>query len=321
MKKNKLIAGAISLLMLFSFVPAAFAAGKITSCVDLSHVRKNEHGDGWVWDNINDILTLTDLHIETADDYGLRLPEVCTIVLNGDNYISAKAAAITFSGSAEIKGSGSLTLVGGETGIWNYSQLTSDSVRFLEGKYSITAGSDGMKSQTAALMLVGGTFDIDAHGGNAISGRTVRLMQTKLTAKGSIYASYDLTLRDADVTVEADKSALMVGDSGKLTLADVILSAGETAKTASPAKEYSGEKAIVTKADGNRLGESAIFGKNCPKFVDYIVILAAVCAVSAVIIVPILIKKKKSAEALKRSEEYIAREDAEYKAERKNRRR
>lgn len=308
----------ITVLSAVPFISSA--ASTVTSCVDLSHVRRNESGSGWEWNNLYDTLTLSGLNIVTDDDYGFRLPETCTIILNGDNYISAKAAAMTFSGSAEIKGSGSLTLVGGETGIWNYSQQTSDSIRFLSGSYNITAGENGMKSPVASLMLVGGDFDISVPEGNALNGRTVRVMQCLLKARGVLYASYDLTIRDADVTAEASDSVLKAGNDGKISLTDVKISAGSQQSSVASVNGYSGEQAVIIKADGNRLGESALFGPGCPKFVDYILILVAVAAVAAVIVFPILSKKKKRKEALRRSEEYIARADEEFKAEKKRRR-
>lgn len=311
----------LAVLVLLSAIPfVSSGAATITSCVDLSHVRRNERGNGWVWDNLNDTLTLSDVNIDTNADYGLRLPEKCTIILEGNNYISAKVAAMTFSGDAEIKGNGSLTLVGGDTGIWNYSQKTSESIRFLSGSYNITAGKDGMKSPVASLMLVGGKFDISVPDGNALNGRIVRVMQSSLKAHGSLFASYDLTLRDADVTAESNESVLQTSADGKISLTDVKISAGNQQSSVTPVDEYSGEKAVVLKAAGNRLGESAVFGAGCPKFVDYILIADAVLAVAAVIVLPILAKKKKRAAALKRSEEYIARAEAEFKAEKKNRR-
>ncbi|MBR3639189.1 MAG: hypothetical protein IKN50_01135, partial [Clostridia bacterium] len=52
--------------------------------IDLSYVRQNESGQGYRWDNINDVLYLTDLKLSTAADFGIKLPAGATVVVEGD---------------------------------------------------------------------------------------------------------------------------------------------------------------------------------------------------------------------------------------------
>ena len=102
--------------VLFALLPVS-AAGKIDSTVNIAAATKNQTGEGYYWHNPSSTLTLSGLNIETSDAYGLKLKANSTVILEGDNYISASKAALYCAGTVVIKGSGTLTLV---STTWEY---------------------------------------------------------------------------------------------------------------------------------------------------------------------------------------------------------
>ena len=234
-----------AVLLLVPFASAAVyeadAVVTITKSINLTNPRMNMTGAGYAWMNLDKTLTLDGLYIDTSDEYGMRIPDGATVILKGNNYIRAASYAMGIPSNVTFKGNGTLTLVGGDSGLYFYSTDDTTIARIMGGNFKITAGGVGIRSEYTTLSVTKGTFDIDvpAKDGVAILGRTLKLHGGKFTAQGSITASQNLEIRAANLSVAADRAALSA--NRKLTLKDVSLSVGNTADDLRKADGYNGE--------------------------------------------------------------------------------
>ena len=299
-----------AVLLLIPFINAAVyesdAVVTITKSVNLTNPRMNMSGAGYAWMNLDKTLTLEGLYIDTSDEYGMRIPDGATVILNGNNYIRASSYALGIPSNVTFKGNGTLTLIGSDTGLYFYSTDDTTIARFLGGNFKITSGGVGIRSEYTTLSVTKGTFDIDvpAKDGVAILGRTLKLHGGKFTAKGAITASQNLEIRAADLSVVANTAALVA--ARKLTLKDVSLSVGNTADALSKADSYNGENCIRVKSAANLLGKSVLFGESVPMFADILVIVALAALVAAGIGLPLLRAHKRSKRALAAAAEETA---------------
>lgn len=264
------------------------AAEKITKTVNISIANKNERGPGYNWANRTDILTLDGLNIETDEPYGLRLPNNCTVILKGDNYIKAAKYGLACSGTVVIKGSGTLTIDAGEIGIYLVSQDSTHKIRLIDGTYKVTAGTYGVYSEYADFSFVGNKMTIDVTGDDAeyaISGRRVNLVGGTFSANGAITASRELTVEGINLDVSANRPALF---GAVLSIKDVALTSGGSSIT-----EYNGENAVSGVSTAKSGHHSIIFGESVPAAVDYVCLVILVIGVGAGIFGPALHSKKK----------------------------
>ena len=291
-----------AVLLLVPFASAAVyeadAVVTITKSINLTNPRMNMTGAGYAWMNLDKTLTLDGLYIDTSDEYGMRIPDGATVILKGNNYIRAASYAMGIPGNVTFKGNGTLTLVGGDAGLYFYSTDDTTIARIMGGNFKITAGGVGIRSEYTTLSVTKGTFDIDvpAKDGVAILGRTLKLHGGKFTAQGPITASQNLEIRAANLSVVADRAALSA--NRKLTLKDVSLSVGDTADDLRKADSYNGENCIRVKSAANLLGESVLFGEAVPMFADILVIFALAALVAAGIGLPLLRAHRRSKRAL-----------------------
>ena len=291
-----------AVLLLVPFASAAVyeadAVVTITKSINLTNPRMNMTGAGYAWMNLDKTLTLDGLYIDTSDEYGMRIPDGATVILKGNNYIRAASYAMGIPGNVTFKGNGTLTLVGGDAGLYFYSTDDTTIARIMGGNFKITAGGVGIRSEYTTLSVTKGTFDIDvpAKDGVAILGRTLKLHGGKFTAQGPITASQNLEIRAANLSVAADRAALSA--NRKLTLKDVSLSVGNTADDLRKADGYNGENCIRVKSSANLLGESVLFGEAVPMFADILVIVALAALVAAGIGLPLLRAHRRSKRAL-----------------------
>lgn len=291
-----------AVLLLVPFASAAVyeadAVVTITKSINLTNPRMNMTGAGYAWMNLDKTLTLDGLYIDTSDEYGMRIPDGATVILKGNNYIRAASYAMGIPGNVTFKGNGTLTLVGGDAGLYFYSTDDTTIARIMGGNFKITAGGVGIRSEYTTLSVTKGTFDIDvpAKDGVAILGRTLKLHGGKFTAQGPITASQNLEIRAANLSVAADRAALSA--NRKLTLKDVSLSVGNTADDLRKADGYNGENCIRVKSAANLLGESVLFGEAVPMFADILVIVALAALVAAGIGLPLLRAHRRSKRAL-----------------------
>lgn len=269
-------------LCLFVIPTPTYAADAIKSTVNIATANKNQTGMGYNWQNRYDILTLNGLNIETEDDYGLRLPKNCTVVLEGKNYIKAAKYGISCAGTVIFKGSGSLTIDAGEIGIYLISQDTTQKVRLLDGKYEITAGEYGVYSEAADFSFVGNSMKIHMTdpAAPAISGRVVNLLGGTFSANSSVIASHILTVEGLGIDVTSQSAAFTA----------------KTLTTKYLSEDYNGEASFSAKSTAPKHKTSAIFGENVPGYVDYILLVVLLLGVFAGIFAPALRRKQKAKE-------------------------
>lgn len=279
-------------------VYTAEAAVTITRSVNLTNPRMNMTGAGYAWMNLDKTLTLEGLHIDTNDEYGMRIPEGATVILKGNNYIRAAAYALGIPGNVTFKGNGTLTLVGKDSGMYFYSTDDTTIARIQGGTYRITSGDVGIRSEYTTLSVTDGKFEIDspAKDGWAILGRTVKLHGGTVIANNALTAAQNLEIRDANLTIEAGKPALSA--ARKMSFHDVSISAGNDADKLAKTDAYNGENCVRIKAAANLLGESVLFGESVPMFADILVVLALAALVAAGIALPLLRARQRSKKAL-----------------------
>lgn len=323
MKLSKIIALSLSVLLSFSaiFVLSANVsaeASPITSCVNLSNVKKNESGNGYYWDNRNDKLTLSGLNINTTDDCGLKIPENATVELKGTNYITASKIGLVCYGTTVFTGSGSLIITAGETGIYNNSQDYRLYTRITSGTFTITAGDCAVSSPNAGFYLVGGKLELKTtqKDGYAINGRVVKLMGGSITADNSINASYQLQISALSLTIASSRAALSC--EGGIKMDTVSIRAGSSLSSLADKNEYSGENCLMTESTAAFWGPSYIFGDSVPVFVDYIVVALLLLAIVAAIAVPTARKKLKAKKVRETVDEYERAHTVERRSDKKS---
>lgn len=289
MKKLKIICVAVCL-----FITAVFLAGisvqaaESPAYIDLAYARKNESGEGYYWDNRADTLTLDGLDVSTELDYGLRLPEKCTVVLNGKNRIKAGKYGIGCFSDVTFKGNGELTVEAGDTAIYVYSGNANHKILIREGTFTLKGSRYGIQSSTASVSITDGVLSISA-GEQAITAPTLSVVGGKLMADSPLYASHKLEISGAALDIRANGAALL--SDGNLITDQVKMYVGDDGKEAN---EYGGESVLKTVPALEDKRGSIIFGKNVSSAYDWLVLAAAVLLIAAVIGIPIARKKIKT---------------------------
>jgi hypothetical protein len=281
----------LALVISLSALTLGVSAGDtVKKMVNVTDSNKNMHGPGYEWNNVTKVLTLSGVNIDTDDDYGMRIPKNCTVILKGKNYIKASKYALACSGTVVFKGSGSLTLDAGEIGLYLISQDSTQKVRLLDGKYTINAGKVGVYSDEADFSFIGEKMNVNvsADDGMAIRGRVVNMLGGKFTANAPVSATHALTLDSANVKIDAKSPALT---AKTLYLENLSIN------------DYNGECLIDVTSTAPIFGDSIIFGEGTPSYVDYILLVLLLGGIIAAISIPAVRKKKKAEALYKRLEE------------------
>lgn len=286
-----------SLVFTALFLPTyAKSDNTITETVNLANINKNAEGNGYEWANLTDTLTLDSLNIVTDDDYGLKLPKEATVVLKGNNYISAKQCALVCTGTVTFTGSGTLTLVADNTGISCTSVYRTDLVRFTDGKINITAGQFGIQLENSDLALMGSKVTITLNGQDndraAISGKAVAISAGSLKANAPVYAANSLSVSAADVSVNANSPALNCPNS--VTLNKVSIKAGATEATLEKVNEYTSQNVIELHSTASNAKKGILFNANYPRFLDYLIFAVVFILIVLLIVLPIYFKRKRT---------------------------
>ncbi len=296
---------AITIFVLLSIPQYAAETNEtITSTINLINVTKNESGPGYYWANRTDTLTLTNLNIDTKDDYGFKIPKDATVILEGTNTITAGKYALLCSGNTTFKGSGSLALKGGEIGL--YSNLNDERARImiLDGTYNIEGGEYGIRSKFIPFVISGGIHIISG-GINSINARSVKLGHSIITAKGGILSERDLTLNALDLVVNSDNQALIYGTvSGSLSISEMDIKTGSVSENLADAENYNGEAAFSSISTYKKVATSVIFGQNYPAALDWILLVLMVLITSSAIGIPVYLRYKKTEMKKKKIDEY-----------------
>jgi len=289
----------LAILLLLSTVMTLCVVGvqadaTIKKTVNIAIANKNERGAGYDWANRTDILTLDNLRIDTEDPYGLRLPDNCTVILKGDNYVKASKYGIACSGTVVFKGSGTLTVEAGDVGFYLVSQDSTHKIRLIEGTYTIKAGTYGVYSEYADFSFVGDKMNIEVTGesSSAILGRRVNLMGGTFTANSSVESTHELAVEGVNLDITSNRAAF---DAKILSIKDVAMTSNGAA-----VEEYNGETSIAGKSTAKYVRTSAVFGDSVPGFVDYICLVVLAVGVAAGIFGPALHHKKKKKELYER---------------------
>ena len=293
----------ILLFLLAGTLPLS-AATTLTEGVSILNPRQNVHGVGYEWHNPSDTLTLTDLSIDTEDEYGLKLPDGATVILKGRNTIRASVAALYLEGNVIFRGTGSLTLTGGEYGILCNGTKSNKKLTLTAGTYTITGGTDGIHSESQTVTLGGGNVTVSG-GRYAVNARELTTgNNVTITAEGSFHTTYNMLLQSSNLTIVSQEPALLTDKYIKLD--GMTLRGGDNLASLSVLDSYLDEKVLCTVStfDGGR--KSILFGGLVPLAVDVLILCAVLLALAGVILIPILLHRRK-AEAL------LAARDAEKK--------
>ena len=276
---------------LFAIPSGAAKANTYTNTLDLASVRQNASGAGYDWKNIEGTLELNNISIDTSDDIGLKIPGNAVITLKGNNYVKASKIAITCLTSATFQGSGTLTVVSGETGIQCLSTSAEDNVRFRSDKITVNAGKVGIFAENATLVFSAKDMSITA-AEHSVKGERVKIVNGALTVSGMIHASETLTVNGANLTAAANEKALH--SDRKIDISNVTLSVGESAESLATAESYNGEKSIKTVSTVKAEKKGVLFGGKFHVFFDYLAFTFLILAIAAVIILPIYFKYRKT---------------------------
>ena len=258
--------------------------------IDLSYVRQNESGQGYRWDNINDVLYLTDLKLSTAADFGIKLPAGATVVVEGDCRVAADRYAISCLGSVTFKGTGKLTAEGGECGMYFYSTNRDHKVLFLGGEYAVKGGDSAIRSDGAEISFCG--WKLSLEGKAAVRGIDVTVTGCEITAAGAIRAAHLLSVNGANVSAFDENGPALASD-GRISLENVRIETGADRSSLSSADGYAGENAVRLASTYKRQRTSVLFGEGTPGWVDTLAFIGAGVGAVAALTVPFAVKAHK----------------------------
>ncbi len=278
--------------------PETTEGGVIIETVNLINANKNQRGTGLFWHNPTDTLTITNMVIDTADNYGLRLPDGATIVLEGNNTIKASQCALSVEGNLTVKGSGTLTLISDGYGILVTNLDMNKKLTFIDGKVKITSGGDGIYTEYAVVTQNDkAKVEINTTGGAyAINARQIKLLGGEFTSNASLFAD-DIKLMELGLSINSDKAALILDGASaeqpykKLSITDVALRTGADEASLADAQSYNGENCIKAKAKKINTKTSAfleLFGVEAPgsNWLDLVLIVVVILIVAAFIATP-----------------------------------
>ena len=298
MKKTYL--AALAVLFAAILAVAALPTFALGETVDLSYVRQNESGEGYRWDNINDVLYLTGTNLSTTADFGFKLPAGATVVVEGDCRVEANRYGISCLGSVTFKGSGKLTVSGGECAMYFYSTNRDHKILFLSGEYIMKGGEQAIRSDGAELSFCGGKFTLE--GKTAALGIDITVSGCELTANGGISASHLLSLSGAKVSAFAENEPALVSD-GRIAIENEKIEVGDSPNALTVADEYGGQSAVRLTSTYKRVRTSVLFGEGTPGSVDVIIFIAAGVGVAVAIAVPFIVKARKRKKLYERLEQ------------------
>lgn len=296
MKNKSIIIKAVILTVIISMliIPSmslGVSAAEINTTVNLAYVKQHVSGEGYFWDNVKKVLTLNDLNINTDDAWGLRLPEGATIELKGTTTIKAGKYALGCPGNVTVTGNGKLILESGEHAIFVHTENESHKFRVFEGEIIAKGNTTGFYSEYSEFSMTGGKAEFSSNGDYAVNSRVFSMTGGKVTVDGTLRTTHLLRLNESELTVSDDKKALETVnlfeyDNIKLTVGDAVSSLSE-------AKSYKGEKCFKSVPVPSGPRDSILFGEGTPITVDYILLGCTLLAVTSLIVVPVVIKKRK----------------------------
>lgn len=290
---KKTIATLLALMMILAVLPTGiFAASTtVTSKLDMAELNSHGKGNGYTWDNNDLIFEMTDLDLSTTDDLGLLLPGGSTVVLNGDNTITASRYGIHCYGSLTFMGDGTLTINVNDIGIRSVGSLDRENLIFRSGTVVINGTNTGIISDNANVVFSGASVTVNSKI-NSIFAKNVQFVGGTIALSAPVKARGSAEINAVNLTVSAAAPAI-VADKG-IKIDKVAIEAGATPDALGKAENYNGENCVKFTSTVKVTKKGMLFGGKLPAFVDYIVFTLIILAVAAVIAVPIIIKKRKT---------------------------
>lgn len=278
--------------------PETTAGGVIIQTVNLINANKNQRGTGLFWHNPSDTLTLTNMTIDTPDNYGLRLPDGATIVLEGNNVIKASKVALSVEGNLTVKGKGTLTLVSDDKGIVVSTLNVNKKLTFIDGRITITSGGDGIYTENA-IVSQNDRAKLEINTKNsayAINARQIKLLGGEYKSNASLFGE-DIKLMTVKLDIASDKAAFIIRGASdaapyeKLSFNDIAMKTGADASSLTEADGYNGESAVSAKVKKTNTKTSAfleLFGVKVPgsNWLDLVLIVLVILVVAAFIATP-----------------------------------
>ena len=278
--------------------PETTEGGVIIQTVNLINATKNQRGTGLFWHNPSDTLTLTNMTIDTPENYGLRLPDGATIELEGNNVIKASKVALSVEGNLTIRGKGTLTLISDDKGIVVSTLNVNKKLTFIDGKVTVKSSGDGIYTENAIVSQNDrAKLEINTQGGAyAINARQIKLLGGEYKSNASLCAE-DIKLMTVKLDISSDKSAFIIKGAtddapyGKLSINDIAMKAGADSSSLSDVDSYDGERAISAKVKKTNTKTSAfleLFGVKIPgsNWLDLVLIILVILVVAAFIATP-----------------------------------
>lgn len=301
-----------TVILLFIIVVSAFLGANISAHGNYTHekgisfldIRRNETGNGYEWNNYDDILTLDNIQIKTEDDYGLKLPHGATVILKGTNYIKASKAAVLLAGKVTFKGDGKLVLEG-ENGFFCSSNDIKNFFTINNGTYEIKSTGTAIVSEYHRISLNNCNMKITTESEFAIYSANIDIgVNSKIVANSAFYGKDKITLDGADVSITSNKSALESG--GDIKFIKVKILAGTQNNALKHTENYSGEACIETQSIYDNTKNSIILnalGISAPVVFDALILLCVFILIACVVALPIYIKSIKTKKAIKLRDE------------------
>ena len=278
--------------------PETTDGGIIVETVNLINASKNQRGAGFFWDNPNDTLTITNMTIDTVDNYGLRLPGGSTLVLEGNNTIKAKQCALSVEGSLTVKGSGTLTIISEKYGMIVTNLDMNKKLTFIDGSVKITSGEDGIFTEYAIVTQNDkAKLEINAGSGHyAIKARQIKLLGGSFKSDASLYAD-DIKLMNIKLNITSSSPALQINPAAVsetktgISITNSAIKAGADASSLSSVESYGAQNCLSLKPDKAYTKTSlflSVFGADIPGtgWIDFALIGLAVLIVAAFIAIP-----------------------------------
>ena len=280
-------------LVIVPFVTNEAEAATSAETLNLAYVKMNQSGEGYYWDNINRVLTLTDLVIETEEDFGIRLPENATIELKGTSRIKAGKYALGCPSNVSIKGKGELILESGDSAIFVHSKTDSHKFRIFDGKITAKGTLHAIKSEIAEISITGGEVSFESAEGAAVNSRVFSVTGGEVSVNGGVFATHLIRINEAEVNV-TNTVAEALDSENLLELENVKILVGSKKGKLTEAQEYNGEKYFSTEPVSPGPRDSILFGEGVPITVDYALLIGAILLVAAAIALPIVRKHIKT---------------------------
>ena len=278
--------------------PETTTGGVIIETVNLINANKNQRGTGLFWHNPSDTLTITNMTIDTPDNYGLRLPDGATLVLEGNNTIKASQFALSVEGNLTIRGKGTLTLISGDKGIVVSTLNVNKKLTVIEGKLTINSEGDGIYTENAIITQNDrAKVEINTKGGAyAINARQIKLLGGEYKSNASLYGE-DIKLMTVKLDIVSDKAAFIIKGAeedapyAKLSINDIAMKAGSDSASLTEVESYGGESVITAKVKKVNTKTSAfleLFGVKIPgsNWLDLVLIILVIVVVAVFIATP-----------------------------------